>query len=103
MVKHLTKPLKSGRPKGSARFDPESAEAFGEVVRVWRVKKGISQEALAGLASIDRSFMGRIERGETTPTLTLMLKLARALGVSATTLIRDAERILGEEEESEGS
>lgn len=57
---------------------------------------------LASIASVDRSFMGRIERGETTPTLTLMLKIARALEVSGTTLMEQTEYFLGEQEASEG-
>lgn len=56
---------------------------------------------LASIASVDRSFMGRIERGETTPTLTLMLKIARALEVSGTTLMEQTEYFLGEQEVSE--
>ncbi|MBF4286481.1 helix-turn-helix domain-containing protein, partial [Vibrio anguillarum] len=38
--------------------------AFGERVRHIRKEKGLSQEALADLAGIDRSYMGHIERGD---------------------------------------
>ena len=38
--------------------------AFGEKVRQIRKEKGLSQEALADLAGIDRSYMGHIERGD---------------------------------------
>jgi transcriptional regulator with XRE-family HTH domain len=37
---------------------------FGKTVRPIRLDAGISQEALAGLANIDRSYMGDIKRGE---------------------------------------
>jgi transcriptional regulator with XRE-family HTH domain len=103
MMRHLTKSLKPGRPKGSTRYEPESAQAFGRVVRALRVEKEISQENLASLASIDRSFMGRIERGETTPTLTLMLKITKALNISATVLVQETEELLGEEQAKRGN
>lgn len=38
--------------------------AFGEKVRQIRKEKGLSQEALADLAGIDRSYMGHIERSD---------------------------------------
>ena len=38
--------------------------AFGKRVREMRKSKGISQERLAEMAGIDRSYMGNIERGE---------------------------------------
>lgn len=44
--------------------------AFGEKVRQIRKEKGLSQEALADLAGIDRSYMGHIERGDQNITLT---------------------------------
>ena len=101
MIEHLTKPLKSGRPKGTTRFDSDVARAFGGAVREARVQKKISQEMLAGIALIDRSFMGRIERGETTPSLALILRIGQALGISATVLIQETERILSEEKDEE--
>ncbi|MGP9830543.1 helix-turn-helix domain-containing protein, partial [Psychrobacter sp. AOP1-A1-60] len=43
--------------------------AFGKRVREVRKGKGISQERLAEMADIDRSYMGNIERGEKNITL----------------------------------
>ncbi len=43
--------------------------AFGKRVREARKSKGISQERLAEMAGIDRSYMGNIERGEKNITL----------------------------------
>ena len=39
-------------------------QAFGAKVRAMRKQKGLSQEELASLAGLDRSYMGHIERGE---------------------------------------
>jgi transcriptional regulator with XRE-family HTH domain len=50
-------------------------------VRVARAAKGISQEALADEASIDRSYMSRIERGMTWVGVEILVKLAAVLDV----------------------
>lgn len=47
----------------------ELSIAFGQLVRKHRKEKNISQERLALLCNIDRSYMGRIERGEVNITL----------------------------------
>lgn len=59
---------------------------FGEKVRQLRKQKCLSQEALADLAGIDRSYMGHIERGEQNITLTKIHQIADALEVSVTVL-----------------
>lgn len=61
--------------------------AFGERVRQMRKEKGLSQEALADLAGIDRSYMGHIERGDQNITLTKIYQISEALGVSVSDLI----------------
>ena len=53
--------------------------AFGKTVRKKRKCKELQQAALADLAGLDRSYMGMIERGETSITLEKVYKLARAL------------------------
>lgn len=61
--------------------------AFGEKVRQIRKKKGLSQEAFADLAGIDRSYMGHIERGDQNITLTKIHQIADALEVPVVNLI----------------
>ena len=51
----------------------------------------MAQETLANLASIERSHMGKIERGEHMPTLAIILKIARALGCSSADLMTATE------------
>lgn len=63
--------------------------AFGEKVRQIRKEKGLSQEALADLAGIDRSYMGHIERGDQNITLTKIFQIAKALETSPQNLICD--------------
>lgn len=56
-----------------------------------RTSQGIAQETLAHLAGIERSHMGKIERGEHVPTLPLILKIARALKCSSAHLMDQTE------------
>jgi transcriptional regulator with XRE-family HTH domain len=59
--------------------DP-SLRAFGERIRVARKSKGLSQEALAFAAGIDRSYMGGVERGERNLSFKKMCRLVEVLG-----------------------
>jgi transcriptional regulator with XRE-family HTH domain len=65
--------------------------AFGEAVRHLRKEKGLSQESLAGLAGVHRTYVGMIERGEKNITLENIHKFARALSTSTHDLLRMAE------------
>jgi len=65
---------------------------FARVLRHLRTSKGLSQEKLAELANLDRTFVSMIERGKRRPTLETAKKLATALGVSLASMIEVAER-----------
>ena len=54
---------------------------FGERLREIRTKKGVSQEALAELAGLHRTYVSSIERGERTISIVNIAKLAEALEV----------------------
>jgi transcriptional regulator with XRE-family HTH domain len=88
------RPIQRGRPAGATTFEAEPARAFGEAVRALRTERGVAQETLAHLASIERSHLGKVERGEHMPTLALILKIARALGCSSAELMAETERRL---------
>jgi transcriptional regulator with XRE-family HTH domain len=85
-------PPTQGRPKGAKSFDPFSAAIFGEEVRRARTGAGIFQEGLALAANVERSYLGRVERGKSQPTLFVVLKIAAALGVAAGDLVSQVER-----------
>jgi len=56
---------------------------FGERIRELRRARGIgSQEELGTLTGLHRTYIGRVERGETNATLENISILAKALGVS---------------------
>lgn len=61
------------------------------VIRERRKKVGLSQEALAEKADIDRTYVSLIERGRVNITLIVASKVARALGLSLSKLIRDID------------
>lgn len=61
--------------------------AFGRRVREVRKDKGISQERLAEMAGIDRSYMGNIERGEKNITLKKAYEISDALEVFINELV----------------
>ena len=83
--------IQRGRPVGATTFEAEPAQAFGAAVRALRTEQGVAQETLANLAGIERSHMGKIERGEHMPTLAIILKIARALGCSSADLMTATE------------
>ena len=62
-------------------------EIFGENVQKYRKEKQISQEKLAELACVHRTYVGMIERAEKNITLRNMEKIAKALGVGITDLL----------------
>ncbi len=67
--------------------------AFGKRVREVRKDKGISQERLAEMAGIDRSYMGNIERGEKNITLKKAYEVCDALEVDLSELIKELTQI----------
>ena len=78
-------------PRGT-NISPESL--FGkEVVRL-RKRLGLSQEELAFRAEVHRTYISQLERGLKSPTLGMILKLSRALKVSASKLVAMVERQL---------
>ncbi|HEY2090385.1 MAG TPA: helix-turn-helix transcriptional regulator [Thermoanaerobaculia bacterium] len=62
---------------------------FGDAIRRLRKERGMSQEPLAEAAHLTDDYVGFVERGENVPTLTVILKLARALGVDAGDLLAE--------------
>lgn len=64
---------------------------FGERVREIRKEKGLSQEELAHKADLHRTYIGMIERAEKNITLLNIEKIAIALEVKISKLIKDLE------------
>lgn len=64
---------------------------FGAAVRARRNALSLSQEALADLAEVDRSHMGKIERGERNVSFLNILKIAKAIQCQPSDLFIDAD------------
>jgi transcriptional regulator with XRE-family HTH domain len=60
---------------------------LGVAIRDKRKEIGLSQEALASDAGLDRSYVGGIERGEHNVTVLNVQKIAGALGMKASKLL----------------
>lgn len=79
-----------------ARHRPlELRVAFGQVVRELRIKAGLTQERLAFLARVHRTYVGDLERGEKSPTLDTVDALAAALSREPGELVEAAKRQVG--------
>jgi transcriptional regulator with XRE-family HTH domain len=63
---------------------------LGDAVRAARTARGMSQEALADAAGMDRSHMGKVERGERNVTLLNVAKIAAALGLKPSEILDQA-------------
>lgn len=64
-------------------------KAFGDKVRTIRLAKGISQEALAELADLDRTYISGVERGIRNISLVNISAIAKALKVKVSELTED--------------
>lgn len=76
----------------SGQTDEEGVlRRLGATIRAERRSKKLSQESLADAAGIDRSHMGKIERGERNVTLLNLVKIADALGSEASQILAEAK------------
>lgn len=66
---------------------PNTLQLIGRQIRKLRERRGLSQEALAELAGVSRAYFGRVERGDADLSVTVLHKIAAALGVPATDLL----------------
>ena len=66
-----------------------SLTSFGQNVRKLRGVSGFTQERLADKADLDPTYISGIERGIRNPTLMIIVRLAKALGVPLSELCKD--------------
>ena len=64
---------------------------FGLAVRIRRERLGLSQEGLADISGLHRTYVGSVERGERNISLVNICILARALDVTPSQLLAEAE------------
>lgn len=62
---------------------------LGNRLRLLRVQKGYSQQALAEMAQLGNVYLGEIERGIKMPSLNSFIRIVEALDASADSILRD--------------
>mgnify|MGYP001335439110 CR=1 FL=1 len=75
----------SNQPLGSIQ------ETFGPALRKARTECGLSQEELAFRSEVHRTYISEIERGVKNPSLLTVERLAHAMKIKVSTLIKQAE------------
>lgn len=79
-------------PRQSIKTDTSGLlRKLGKSIRDARHELGLSQEALADAAGIDRSHMGKIERGERNVSVLNVARVSAALNLSLASLMASAE------------
>ena len=73
-------------------------KAFGNAVREARLRSNMSQERLAEVAGLDRTYIGGVERGERNPSLVALKKIARGLGLPLSELFSEMQALDKEED-----
>jgi len=68
--------------------DKELLQKVGERIRDFRIEAGLSQEKLSFECNLDRTYIGSVERGERNIALINLNKLAKALSVSISELLK---------------
>ena len=82
--------------------DEKLLRAFGLAVRQAREQKDVSQDVLAELAGLHRTYIGSVERGERNLTLKNISAIALALGKTGSGLLERAETLAGNSVNREG-
>jgi transcriptional regulator with XRE-family HTH domain len=72
----------------------ELERAAGRAIAARRRRAGLTQESLAEACGLHSTYISQLERGLKSPTLRVLFRLAGAMGVSPSALIKAAEREL---------
>jgi hypothetical protein len=89
MVILIVSRIKGFTVRRSVRGDPRIQ--LGKTLRRRRLALGLSQEGLAEKADLHWTYIGGIERGERNVSLLNIVRLARALGITASQLLADVK------------
>lgn len=76
--------------------DPSLIRAFAAVIKEARLASGLTQEALAQVSNVDRTYVGLLENGRRQPSLSAIFALATGLGTTAELLMRRTGKLATE-------
>jgi len=65
-----------------------SIKSIGKNIAKERLKQKLTQEDLAGIAEIDRSFLSYIENGNKNFSIQMLLKISKALNIEPKNLLK---------------
>lgn len=72
----------------------EIVQTFGVVLKLERNNKSLSQEELAHISDLDRTYISMLERGKRQPSLKTIFTLSSALDLTASEMISKVEKLL---------
>lgn len=67
--------------------DSDILKRIGSNIRKLREAQGLTQEKLSEISGVDRSFLGKVERGERNISVLTLCEIAKALGTTASAII----------------
>jgi transcriptional regulator with XRE-family HTH domain len=67
----------------------EVQQRLGRAIRERRERAGLSQEGLADKAAIHRTYLSGVETGDRNPTVEVIARIAKALGIPIAALFRE--------------
>jgi transcriptional regulator with XRE-family HTH domain len=79
-----------------AQAQSAMSDAFSQVVKKHRERKGLSRAAMAKMAGLHQTYIGLLEREHRSPNLDTAKAIADALGLPLTQMIAEAEQICRE-------
>lgn len=65
----------------------ETRQAVAQKIKEIRLKKGLTQAAVAKIADADTNYYAKIERGEATPSMNMLEKIIKALGAKSSDVL----------------
>jgi len=82
-----------GKLAGMSSAQSVISDAFSRVVKKHRLKKGLSRAALGKRAGLHQTYIGLLEREKRSPNLDTAKAIAKALDLTLTEIIAEAERV----------
>lgn len=77
------------KPRPQASKKKQIRTIFAENIKRCRLERGITQEVLADLAGLHRTYIGSVERGERNISIDNIACISRALGTSPANMLTD--------------
>lgn len=90
----VSKPRTENAAKGTGEspIDEDAVPAIGENLRTLRTERNLSLDALSQMSGVSRAMLGQIELNRSVPTITVLWRIAKALDIPFSSLIREPEQ-----------